>query len=238
MTASQCAQCGRQLGKNYTRCGYCEDLKYQAELVNLEPKNIKKKVSRNNLGDLQQSISEMKHNKKLKKITLKQSELDAALSWGNAIAEINANDKGEISNNLPKQKTKFCSSCGQKLNYEDIYCSKCGNNLQENIFHSETRNNIKPKRSRRRLLLPMIAIFVILILFKFISSQDLNNPNPSGSSNNTPAIDQAKQEGHWVSKCRTEWVPNPNYDPYSTTYDNTRTQTIPINKCTDVYVQP
>ena len=38
MANKQCAQCGRELRKNLTRCRYCEDLKYQAEIASPEPK--------------------------------------------------------------------------------------------------------------------------------------------------------------------------------------------------------
>jgi hypothetical protein len=59
------------------------------------------------------------------------------------------------------------------------------------MSHSEIINDISPNRSKRKLFLPMVIIFIVLLLFGFISSQDFNNP--SGGSNTTPASNPSEQ---------------------------------------------
>jgi hypothetical protein len=190
MVNNQCAQCGRELRKNLTRCRYCEDLKYQAEITSPEPKKNKKEAVKSHLEDFKQRISEMKQNKKVKKIDSKQSQLDSAFAWGNAISSLKTNSE-EVVNKNSKQNINYCGYCGQKLNSIDSYCSKCGHNLLGDMSHSEIRNNVYPNWSKRKLFLPMVVIFIVLLLFGFISSQDFNNP--SGGSNTTPASNPSEQ---------------------------------------------
>jgi hypothetical protein len=190
MANKQCAQCGRELRKNLTRCRYCEDLKYQAEIASPEPKKNKKEAVKSHLEDFKQRISEAKQNKKVKKIDSKQAQLDSAFAWGNAISSLKTNSE-EVVNKNSKQNINYCGYCGQKLNSVDSYCSKCGHNLLGDTPHSEIRNDISPNQSKRKLFLPMVVIFIVLLLFGFISSQDFNNP--SGGSNTTPASNPSEQ---------------------------------------------
>ena len=189
MAKNQCTQCGRELHKNLTRCRYCEDLKYQSEIASPEPKKNKKEAVKSHLEDFKQRISEAKQNKKIKKIDSKQAQLDSALAWGNAISSFKTNSE-EVVNKKSKQNINYCGYCGQKLNSVDSYCSKCGHNLLGDMSHSEIRNDISPNRSKRKLFLPMVVIFIVLLLFGVISSQDFNNP--SGGSNTTPASNPTK----------------------------------------------
>ena len=190
MVNNQCAQCGSELHKNFTRCRYCEDLKYQAEIASPESEKNKKEAVKSHLEDFKQRISEMKQNKKVKKIDSKQAQLDSAFAWGNAISSLKTNSE-EVVNKNSKQNINYCSYCGQKLNSIDSYCSKCGHNLLGDMPHSEIRNEINSNRSKRKLFLPMVVIFIVLLLFGFISSQDFNNP--SGDSKPTPAISPTEQ---------------------------------------------
>lgn len=190
MVNNQCALCGSELHKNFTRCRHCEDIKYQAEIASLESEKNKKEAVKSHLEDFKQRISEMKQNKKVRKIDSKQAQLDTAFAWGNAISSLKTNSK-EVANKNSKHNINYCSYCGQKLNSIDSYCSKCGHNPLGDMPRSEIRNDINPNRSKRKLFLPMVVIFIVLLLFGFISSQDFNNPNED--SNTTPAISPTKQ---------------------------------------------
>jgi uncharacterized membrane protein YvbJ len=165
-------------------------LKYQAEIASPEPKKNKKEAVKSHLEDFKQRISEAKQNKKVKKIVSKQAQLDSAFAWGNAISSLKTNSE-EVVNKNSKQNINYCGYCGQKLNSVDSYCSKCGHNLLGDMSHSEIRNDISPNRSKRKLFLPMVIIFIVLLLFGFISSQDFDNP--SEGSNTTPASNPSKQ---------------------------------------------
>jgi len=165
-------------------------LKYQAEIASPEPKKNKKEAVKSHLEDFKQRISEAKQNKKVKKIDSKQAQLDSAFAWGNAISSLKTNSE-EVVNKNSKQNINFCGYCGQKLNSVDSYCSKCGHNLLGDTPHSEIRNDISPNQSKRKLFLPMVVIFIVLLLFGFISSQDFNNP--SEDSNTAPIVNPTQQ---------------------------------------------
>ena len=64
MVKNQCAQCGRELRKNLTRCRYCEDLKYQAEIASPETKKIKKRQLKVTLITLIKESAKLSKTKK------------------------------------------------------------------------------------------------------------------------------------------------------------------------------
>ena len=120
-------------------------MKYQAELNSIkESKEAVKKVAKPN-------PREMIQNARNRKKESREARLDSALAWGTAIASMESNNKETIYEDSG-QSGNFCSNCGMKINFKDVYCANCGTNLRSNSSNlsdrgSESRsvNTRKPK---------------------------------------------------------------------------------------------
>ena len=231
MVNNQCTECGRKLPKKHTRCTFCDDLKYQTEIENGPIAKIEK-------DGITQRLKEIRDNSKNRKIALQQERLDAALAWGTAVSSLES-DKEEPLFEVSINNLNYCSSCGQKLNQSDAYCSKCGNILGRVSPNSQVRSPIKHNQNNRKLVLTLTAIFFVLGVLMIVSSQNLINLNPSGDSKTPRVTLEPTPSPYWTSKCRTTWVPNPNAPARAKDLiESGIPLTIPVRTCNEVYVQP
>jgi hypothetical protein len=230
-----CTTCGNEMQKKATRCLNCDEVKYQAELNGMkESKEAVKKVAKS-------SPMEMIQNAKNKKRESREARLDSALAWGTAIASMESNNE-EIIYEDSGQSGNFCSNCGMKINFKDIYCANCGTNLRSNSSNlsdrgSESRsvNTRKPKSKMFRVV---VLLFSALLGFMVIS-QVFNNSSPGIETEDNPIIAEPSPEGDWVSKCRWITIPNPNAPGrLKDQIESGISPTLLVQRCTDVYVQP
>ena len=183
-----CPDCGHQINKNYTRCRNCEDLKFKFEQENLDFNQSREHKKTYWFNLLKQRSDEVMQNRIIKKNIRKQLQLDSALAWGTAISSLEANEIEKSIDNSEKS-TNFCSVCGQKLNIKDIYCSKCGNNLQQVSRDNPTKNIYDRRYTKKKSLIAIITIFVLLLLFIIIKSEIINFTNP----NNKPISEEVSE---------------------------------------------
>jgi len=228
---SQCSECGRQLPKKHTRCLFCDDLKYQTELANGPIAKLEK-------DGITQRLKEVRDNSRNKKIALEQARLDSALAWGTAISSIETS-KEEVAIEASRKSINYCSNCGQKLNSNDVYCSKCGNSSGGVSLNSQVRSPIKHKKKSRKLVLAITVTFFLLAILMIIGSQNLINPNPIGDSKTPRVTVEPTPSPYRTNKCETTSVPNPNAPTrLKDLIESGIPLTIKVETCTDVYVQP
>ena len=149
MATNQCPECERQLPKGHTRCLYCDDLKYKAELEEIPTESPES-------DGFSQRLSEIAENTKKRKAELRQARLDAALAWGSAIGA------KEVQEDLSSVFTpdSFCSACGFKLASASNFCPGCGKK-KNGIVSS---NSIESTKLSRREKKPISAIWTFAFL--------------------------------------------------------------------------
>ena len=235
MANNLCTNCGYEIQKNSTRCLNCEEVKYQAELNAMkESKEAVKKIAKPN-------PREMIQNAKNRTRELREARLDSALAWGAAIASMESDNEETIYEDSA-QNGNFCSNCGMKINFKDVYCANCGTNLRSNSSNlrdrgSDSRSvNIKKPKSK---MFRIVVLLFSALLGIMVISQVFNNSSPNIETEDNPKIVEPSPEGKLVSKCRLITIPNPNAPGrLKDQIESGLSPTITVQSCTDVYVQP
>ena len=176
MANNQCPDCARQLPKGHTRCLYCDDLKYKAEL---ELEN----ESNDPVGNdgTSRRFSEIAENKRNRKAASKQARLDAAFAWGSSIG----------SNEIQQETSQvfvgdsYCSGCGVKFAKMSNFCPGCGKKRNGLAQEESFDNRLKPSK-RKKTMSSILAMAFLLLAVAGIGYGIFINFAKTNSSSDVP----------------------------------------------------
>lgn len=85
-------------------------------------------------------------------------------------------NKLDLSFYLKEENNNICFNCGNKINKEDIFCTKCGN--KKNTYKSKIfkiKNLIKVVYKRNKLISKIILILLLFVVIGIIYCNHFNN---------------------------------------------------------------